>query len=168
MIQGSGKKSTVFYETQGCWIISKGSVINNFNNLISLFDVLDYSKEEYISKLLLDFVSYMSAARNLVLKTLYTVLICIFTMFILHITGHIVFHFLKTRHKFPVRRIYLSRLPPRDYEAKLAADSDSEEAGFEGGDNHVSPSRTQRAKKSSKTLSPSPSSGAAVYSETKV
>ena len=106
---------------------------------------------------------FTTAAQNVVLKTLYVVMVIIICMYLLHLAGFIVFHFLKTRHKFPVHRVYLSVLPPSDCELRLPTETDSDEAGFLGDDPNKLP-RKKGSHKSPETLA----SAGSGYSETKV
>jgi hypothetical protein len=53
----------------------------------------------------------LASARNLFLKSGYAVIIVVAIMLIIHLTGVVLFHYLKTRHKFPVHRTYVTSLP---------------------------------------------------------
>ncbi len=57
------------------------------------------------------FKPILSAVRNLFLITGYAVIIVAAVMLIIHITGVVLFLFLKTRHKFPVHRTYVTSIP---------------------------------------------------------
>ena len=78
--------------------------------------------------------AYLTSARQVVLKTGYATLTVILIMIIIHLAGAVLFHFLKTRHKFPVQRIYILSSPPTYgppvNPPKDESDSEDHESGF--------------------------------------
>ena len=63
--------------------------------------------EEHLSKskLLQEFKPYLASAHSLFLKSSYVVILVLTVMLLCHVLGRVIFHFLKTRHKFPVHNI---------------------------------------------------------------
>ena len=83
------------------------------------------------------FEPILSAIRSIFLKSGYAVIIIAATMLIVHIAGVVLFHFLKTRHKFPVHRTYVTSIPDVAVEIsnkrtqEIAVVNESEEEGEE-------------------------------------
>ena len=69
--------------------------------------------DQHFSELQLsgDFAPYLSSARAIFLKFSYMVILLLALLLIIHVTGQVVFHYLKTRHKFPVHRVFVTSLP---------------------------------------------------------
>lgn len=55
-----------------------------------------------------EFAPYLSSARAIFLKFSYLVVLVLALLLIIHVASHVIFHYLKTRHKFPVHRVFLT------------------------------------------------------------
>ena len=66
---------------------------------------LDFEDHISESKLLQDFEPYLDSFHALFLKSSYVIILILALMLLCHVTGRVIFHFLKTRHKFPVHNI---------------------------------------------------------------
>ena len=88
----------------------------------------------YRSQLGADFIPFLVSARNVALKTGYAILSVVLIMIIIHVAGAVLFHYLKTRHKFTVHRIYILNSPPMPQLTlplkEGESDSDENESGF--------------------------------------
>ena len=103
-----------------------------------------FTPHVYISQLQRDFQPFVTAARNVVLKAGYTVLATCAAMLIFHVAGSVLFHFLKTRHKFPVRWVFVTSIPPVRGELQRApedSDYDEDESGFKSLHVRLSPKK---------------------------
>ena len=58
------------------------------------------------------FQPVLEAATSMVVKMGYALLCLVVIMLIVHVIGAVLFHFLRTRHKFPVHRVFISTQPP--------------------------------------------------------
>ena len=58
-----------------------------------------------------DFAPYLSSARAIFLKFSYLVILALVLLLVIHVSGQVIFHYLKTRHEFPVHRVYVTSLP---------------------------------------------------------
>lgn len=58
-----------------------------------------------------DFELYLSAARGIFVKSAYAILCTVSVMLSCHGAGIILFHFLRTRRRFPVHRTYVTSIP---------------------------------------------------------
>ena len=115
---------------------------------------------------------FLTSAKNITLKTGYAIIAVASLMFLIHISGLTLFHFLKTRHKYPVHRVYVtSSLPvagscsgPQAPPTKESdSESDDTESGFKSFSTRVRMSPEKNYSKTETLLSTE-----FKYSETKV
>ncbi len=81
-----------------------------------------------------DFSPILDALRSLILKSGYTLLVICTVIVLAHALAVVIFHFLRTRHKFPVHRTYVTSFPnviAIETTTKTAQDCESEEDGEE-------------------------------------
>ena len=93
-------------------------------------------------------------------------------MLLIHLAGVVLFHFLKTRHKFPVRRVYVSSTPP-GVPCGVQNPAQGEESEYDSDDHeparggayatYATPTRVRSSPQKSNTLTTD-----FKYSETKV
>jgi hypothetical protein len=123
------------------------------------------------------FEPILSAIRNIFLIFGYAVIIVAAVMLIIHLTGVVLFHYLKTRHKFPVHRTYVTSIPDvalntdnkTTQEIAVVAESDEDEEGDEEEEEEVE--RDIKMKTYAQTATDSPDKMKSLllkYSETKV
>ena len=74
--------------------------------------VAGFAVPQYEQQLSADLEPYLGAVRHVTLWLAYAVLVTVATMFSIHLCGAVVFHYLKSKHKFPVRTVIVSSSPP--------------------------------------------------------
>ena len=94
------------------YVIFVVSMLMLYYNMMWYCVLAAFNSEKYESQLGRSFDPYVSAARQVILTSGYAILIVVAAMLVIHIGGAVLFHFLKTRHKFPVRRVFISSSPP--------------------------------------------------------
>ena len=105
------------------WLKSEWYNDHLFFHLIS--DFQESTMRAHISSGL---VPYLDAARSLVLKSASAALTVVISMIVIHLAGLLLFHFLKTRHKFPISYVYIISSPPQRIPPIIThPESDSEE-----------------------------------------
>ena len=72
----------------------------------------EFALPQYQQQLGADLEPYLGAVRHVTLWLAYAVVITAATMFTIHICGAVLFHYLKCKHKFPVRTVIISNSPP--------------------------------------------------------
>ena len=77
-----------------------------------LFYLSGYQSGVFEKSMSEDLQPVLEAATSMVVKTGYALLCLVVTMLIVHVVGAVLFHFLRTRHKFPVHRVFISTQPP--------------------------------------------------------
>ena len=58
-----------------------------------------------------DFEPYLASTHDIIVKASYVIIIILAITLVIHVLGIVIFKFLKTRHKFPVNRIYVTKSP---------------------------------------------------------
>ena len=56
-----------------------------------------------------DLEPYLASTHDIIIKASYVIVIVLAVTLLIHVTGVVIFKFLKTRHKFPVNRIYVTK-----------------------------------------------------------
>ncbi len=86
-------------------------VLKSRNNE-SYLSLLGYQSGAFEASMSSDFEPVLEAATSMIVKTGYTLLFVLAAMLTIHVFGAVLFHFLRTRRKFPVHRVYISSAPP--------------------------------------------------------
>ena len=98
-----------------------------------------YRKEYYVVKLKDALKPFVYAARNIILKSTYAILITGAIMLTVHILGIVVFHYLKTREVFLTRQIHQLRKLPLELNDSMQMSMEEDEGGFKSYQSHRSP-----------------------------
>ena len=80
--------------------------------LVAIYIFAGYQSGVFERSMSEDLQPVLDAATSMVVKTGYALLCVIVIMLLVHVLGAVLFHFLRTRHMFPVHRVFISTTPP--------------------------------------------------------
>ena len=119
--------------------------------LCSLSDLQKLFSPAHLAR---DFSPILDALRSLILKSGYAILVITAIMLLVHFIGVVLLHFLRTRHKFPVHKTYVTSFPNviAIETTKAPQEGESEEDEEEEEDNELKTYQTRVSSSSPEKL----------------